>query len=78
MTFEKAQAFWKSGHSNAPLPPLAPGLPVLGSALEMNKDVLGFLVRTHRQLGPIFRVRVLNPISNSVVITNVAPLNFWM
>lgn len=37
--------------------PTAPGLPLLGSALAIARDPLGFLVQAHRQLGPIFRVR---------------------
>ena len=44
----------------AAAPPLAPGLPILGSALPMARDVLGFLVEQYQQLGPIFRVRALN------------------
>lgn len=43
--------------SSAPRPPRAPGPPVLGSALAMAGDPLGFLVEQHRRLGPIFRVR---------------------
>lgn len=49
---------WKSGFSSAPLPPLVPGLPLIGSALPMYTDVLGFLVEQYRRMGPIFRVRV--------------------
>jgi len=42
----------------APLrPPRAPGPPLLGSALAMASDPLGFLLEQHRRLGPIFRVR---------------------
>ncbi|GCE31861.1 cytochrome P450 [Dictyobacter alpinus] len=43
-----------------PSPPLAPGLPLLGSALAMRQDLVAFLVEQYRQLGPIFRVRALN------------------
>ncbi len=50
---------WKSGPSNAPLPPLAPGLPIVGSALTMYTDVLGYLVEQYQRMGPIFRLRVM-------------------
>ncbi|GIM90369.1 cytochrome P450 [Paractinoplanes toevensis] len=43
-----------------PSPPAAPGLPVLGNALRMMGDVQQFLVDTHREMGPVFRVRALN------------------
>jgi hypothetical protein len=43
-----------------PLPPLVPGIPVLGNALRMMGDVQGFLADSHRQHGPVFRVRALN------------------
>lgn len=44
----------------APLPPLVPGLPVLGSMLSINKDLLAFIVKQYQSLGPIFRMRILN------------------
>src|ERR1700737_2132403 len=43
-----------------PLPPLAQGLPLVHNALAMQQDLIAFLVREYRQLGPIFRVRALN------------------
>lgn len=43
-----------------PLPPLAPGLPILGNALSMKGDLQAFFVRHYRMLGPIFRVRALS------------------
>ena len=33
--------------------------PILGSALELSQNVLEFLVRKHREYGPIFRMRAL-------------------
>jgi cytochrome P450 len=51
---------WSETAAYAPLPPLAPGLPILGSALEMGGDMLAFLVRMYRQHGPIFRIRALS------------------
>jgi cytochrome P450 len=43
-----------------PLPPGAPGLPLLGNALSMTGDIQAFFVKQYRTLGPIFRVRALN------------------
>ncbi len=41
----------------APRPlPVAPGLPLLGAAREMLSDAPGFVLRTARELGPIFRI----------------------
>jgi cytochrome P450 len=51
---------WKSGASNAPLPPMMPGLPLVGNALDLFTDVLGFLIKGYHQMGPIFRIRALN------------------
>ncbi len=53
---------WKSGQSDAPLPPLAPGLPFIGSALPMYNDVLGYLIKQYQRMGPIFRVKVMGEI----------------
>ena len=36
------------------------GLPVIGSALAMNADPAGFLVRCYRAHGPVFRIKILN------------------
>lgn len=44
--------------ANASIPiPRAHGLPLLGSALEIGRDPIGFLVAGYRRLGPVFRVR---------------------
>lgn len=40
--------------------PLAPGLPILGNALQLAQATLAFLVEKHLELGPVFRVRALN------------------
>ena len=37
--------------------PKAPGLPLIGNALAMSRDLHGFLVEQYRNLGPISRVR---------------------
>lgn len=50
---------WQIGKNSAPLPPLAKGLPFLGSALHMRKDTVRYLVDCYHELGPIFRVRIL-------------------
>lgn len=55
-----AQKPWKLGATNAPLPPMVKGLPLLGSALTFGSDPVGALLRWHRELGPVFRVRVAN------------------
>lgn len=36
--------------------PVAPSIPLLGSAREMLSDAPGFVLRTARELGPIFRI----------------------
>jgi cytochrome P450 len=41
-----------------PLPPLVKGYPLLGSFPDVIRDPLGFLVRTVRDYGDVFRVRV--------------------
>ncbi len=43
-----------------PPPPLASGLPIIGSTLEMANDIVGLCVRQYRTHGPIFRLRALN------------------
>ena len=37
-------------------PPVAPSIPILGAAPEMLKDATGFVLRTARELGPLFRI----------------------
>lgn len=53
---------WKSGPTQAPLPPMMPGLPGLGSALDLAQDVLKCLIKGYRQHGPIFRMRALGEV----------------
>lgn len=45
---------------SAPLPPLAPGLPLLGNALDLANNLTSFVVEQYKRLGPIFRVRAFN------------------
>ncbi|HEY8211272.1 MAG TPA: cytochrome P450, partial [Myxococcaceae bacterium] len=61
---------WKSGPTTAPLPPLVKGLPILGNALALSQDVLGFLVRNYRQYGPIFRIRALGDVYTVIAGTD--------
>ncbi|HET9957701.1 MAG TPA: cytochrome P450, partial [Polyangiaceae bacterium] len=46
--------------TGVPLPPMVPGLPVLGHALELAGDSRPFLIGLYRKFGPIFRLRVPN------------------
>ncbi|NEO42103.1 MAG: cytochrome P450 [Moorea sp. SIOASIH] len=41
-------------------PPLVPGLPIFGNALELTSDSVRFFVRNYQGLGPVFRVQALN------------------
>ncbi len=49
-----------------PLPPLVPGLPFLGNARELTKDLMGFIVAQYKRFGPIFRIHV--PTGDIVII----------
>lgn len=40
--------------------PRAPGLPLVGNSLQFLADMTQFLVRGYRELGPIYRIRILN------------------
>lgn len=40
-------------------PPMAKGLPVIGSAREASIDLARFLARQYEELGPVFEVRIL-------------------
>jgi cytochrome P450 len=40
--------------------PLAPGLPILGNALQLGQATRAFLFEKHLELGPVYRVRALN------------------
>lgn len=56
----KANVLWEDGLKNAPPPPDAGGLPILGGALELMKDPLQYMVRQYQTRGPVFQVRALN------------------
>ena len=42
----------------APLPPIAPGFPLLGNTLAIFRDPVALFVKMYQEVGPIFRVRV--------------------
>ena len=46
--------------SSARLPPRVKGLPILGSALELKKSVVGFLTKAYLAHGPVFEFSALN------------------
>ncbi|HRE48999.1 MAG TPA: cytochrome P450 [Aggregatilineales bacterium] len=50
---------WRIGETAAPLPTLAPGMPILGNAIQMGGDTVAFLTQLYHKLGAIFRVRAL-------------------
>lgn len=45
--------------ASAELPPLAPGLPILGNTFQFLEDTTGLLLDSYRKLGPVYRVRAL-------------------
>ena len=40
--------------------PIARGLPLVGNALSMGKDIRGFLTAKYMELGPVFGIRMLH------------------
>ena len=40
-----------------PTPPLAPGLPLLGNALDLLRDPAALMLRLYHEMGPVFRVK---------------------
>ncbi len=43
-----------------PRPPEAPALPLIGHALGFARDPFGYLYRKYREMGPIFRIKLVN------------------
>lgn len=41
-------------------PPQMPGMPVLGGALDLMRDLPAFFVRGYHELGSVYRVRAAN------------------
>lgn len=48
-----------SNSPSAKTPPLAPGLPFVGSILALSNDAQDFFYTQYRELGPVFRVKAL-------------------
>lgn len=55
--------------------PFAKGLPVVGCALEARKNLTDFLVKKHRELGPLFTVRFLG---HEVYVMAGQEANTWV
>ena len=51
---------WRIGETKAPLPPLVPGLPIIGNGLSLASDPARFLVGLYQNYGPVFRIRIFN------------------
>lgn len=60
MTVESTH--WHIGETKAPLPPLVPGIPIIGNGLSLAKEPVRFLTGLYQQYGPVFRIRVFNQI----------------
>ena len=45
---------------SAPLPPVVPGLPIIGCALQTAGDPRDFLMAQFRKFGPVFRIKALH------------------
>jgi cytochrome P450 len=66
-------------------PPLAPGLPLVGSILALSNDAQDFFYTQYRELGPIFRVRALGnefkvlagPEINIMMATQAEAFSAW-
>ncbi len=58
MTTQTLPPHWRIAETDAPLPPKAPGLPLVGNSLAMLRDPLRFLVQAYRAHGAVFRVRM--------------------
>ncbi len=41
-----------------PLPPMLPGLPIVGNAIEFRRDALGVFREGYRRFGPVFGIRL--------------------
>lgn len=53
---------WHIGETAAPLPPLVPGAPLIGSGLALANDPARFLTSLYEQYGSIFRIRIFNQV----------------
>ena len=50
---------WSGGESARNIPK-AKGVPIVGNALDLSRDLFGFLVKQYREHGPIFRLKLFN------------------
>jgi CRP-like cAMP-binding protein/cytochrome P450 len=48
-----------SSQSDAPLAPVAKGAPIFGNTFQFLEDTTGLLLRSYRELGPVYRLRAL-------------------
>jgi cytochrome P450 len=55
-------------------PPVVPGSPIVGNALEMAKDPAAFFVNCYRKHGPVFRIKLFS--QAYTVIAGVEAANF--
>ncbi|HEU5228565.1 MAG TPA: cytochrome P450 [Ktedonobacteraceae bacterium] len=53
-------AIYKENLTTSPLPPVIPGLPLLGNVQELFQDPLMFMIRCYQEYGSIYRARALN------------------
>lgn len=58
--FQVGRESIKSQPTGRNLPPMIPGIPLIGNGLTMAGDIHQFLVRSYLKAGPAFRVRALN------------------
>lgn len=71
--------------TTSPLPPLAPGLPLIGSVLALANDSQDFFYSQYRKLGSIFRVRAFGqefkvlagPEINTLLATQAETFSAW-
>ena len=50
---------WSGTHVSSHIPE-AKGLPIVGNALALSRDLTGFMVKQYREHGPIFRLKLFN------------------
>jgi hypothetical protein len=65
MTETEVRLSMASATVSSPLPPLVPGLPLVGNAPALANDSIGFVVAQYKRLGLIFRVRPLDEIGGA-------------
>src|SRR5260221_13713223 len=53
---------WHIGETKSPLPPLVPGLPIIGNGLSLANEPVRFLTSLYEKYGPVFRICVFHQI----------------